>query len=63
MVWTVNDAITMASMMGRGADALITDEPALAARMLNEFEQLAPPQRLLIQLADFFDRPALYREQ
>jgi len=63
MVWTVNDAVTMASMMGRGADALITDEPALAARMVAEFEQLEPPQRLLIQLADFFDRPGLYQEQ
>lgn len=63
MVWTVNDAVTMATMMGRGADALITDEPALAASMLEEFEQLEPSQRLLIQLADLFDRPGLYVEQ
>ena len=63
MVWTVNDAITMASMIGRGADALITDEPALAVSVLDEYEQLEPAQRLLIQLADFFDRPGLYREQ
>ncbi len=63
MVWTVNDAITMASMIGRGADALITDEPALAVTVLDEYEQLEPAQRLLIQLADFFDRPGLYREQ
>lgn len=63
MVWTVNDAVTMASMMGRGADALITDEPALAVSMVTEFEQLEPSQRLLIQLADLFDHPGLYREQ
>jgi len=63
MVWTVNDAITMASMIGRGADALITDEPALAVSVLDEYGQLEPAQRLLIQLADFFDRPGLYREQ
>ena len=63
MVWTVNDAITMASMMGRGADALITDEPALAVTVLEEFERLEPLERLLIQLADFFDRAGLYREQ
>jgi len=63
MVWTVNDAVAMASMIGRGADALITDEPALAVTVLQRYEQLEPAQRLLIQLADFFDRPGLYREQ
>jgi len=62
-VWTVNDAVTMASMIGRGADALITDEPALAISVLEQFEQLEPTERLLIQLADFFDRPGLYQEQ
>jgi len=63
MVWTVNDAVAMASMIGRGADALITDEPALATNVLEQFERLEPGERLLIQLADFFDRPGLYREQ
>jgi glycerophosphoryl diester phosphodiesterase len=63
MVWTVNDAIAMASAIGRGADALITDEPALAVTVLREFDQLEPSQRLLIQLADLFDRPGLYLDQ
>jgi glycerophosphoryl diester phosphodiesterase len=63
MVWTVNDAVAMASMIGRGADALITDEPALAVRVVQEFRELEPTERLLIQLADVFDRPGLYREQ
>jgi len=63
MVWTVNDAVAMASMIGRGADALITDEPALAVKVVEKFDQLEPGERLLIQLADFFDRPELYREQ
>ena len=62
-VWTVNDAIAMASMLGRGADGLITDEPALAVDVLREFQALEPAQRLLVQLADLFDRPDLYREQ
>ncbi len=53
----------MASMIGRGADALITDEPALAVSVLEEYRQLEPAERLLIQLADVFDRPSLYREQ
>ena len=63
MVWTVNDAVAMTSAMARGADALITDEPAIAVSVLREFDQLEPTQRLLIQLADLFDRPELYREQ
>jgi len=50
-------------MIGRGADALITDEPELAVTVLEHFEQLEPTERLLIQLADLFDRPGLYREQ
>lgn len=63
MVWTVNDAVAMASMIGRGADALITDEPALAVSVLEEYRELEPAERLLIQLSDVFDRPSLYREQ
>lgn len=63
LVWTVNDPITMASMLGRGADGLITDEPTLAMTVLVEFEELEPLERLLVQLADFFDRPGLYRDQ
>jgi glycerophosphoryl diester phosphodiesterase len=63
MVWTVNDAVAMASMIGRGADALITDEPALAVSVLEGYRDLEPAERLLIQLADVFDRPSLYREQ
>jgi glycerophosphoryl diester phosphodiesterase len=61
--WTVNDPVAMASMIGRGADALITDEPALAVTVMKEFAQLEPSERLLIQLADVFDRPGLYQEQ
>jgi glycerophosphoryl diester phosphodiesterase len=63
MVWTVNDTVAMASMIGRGADGLITDEPALAREVLEKFRQLEPSQRVLLQLADFFDRPGLYKEQ
>lgn len=63
MVWTVNDTVAMASMIGRGADGLITDEPALAGEVLEKLGELEPSQRLLLQLADFFDRPGLYKEQ
>lgn len=63
MVWTVNDAIAMASMIGRGADVLITDQPDLAVEVLTHFRELEPAERLLTQLADLFDRPELYSEQ
>jgi glycerophosphoryl diester phosphodiesterase len=34
--WTVNDAPTMRLLLDRGVDGLITDEPALAVRVLAE---------------------------
>ena len=63
MVWTVNDAVGMATMIGRGADMIITDEPALGLSVLEQHRQLDPAERLLIQLADIFDQPSLYRDQ
>ena len=63
LVWTVNDPVAMASMIGRGADGLITDEPSRAVAVLQHYRELEPAERLLIQLADAFDRPSLYREQ
>jgi len=63
LVWTVNDPVAMASMIGRGADGLITDEPSRAVAVLQHYRELQPAERLLIQLADVFDRPSLYREQ
>jgi len=63
LVWTVNDPVAMAAMIGRGADGLITDEPSRAVSVLRHYRELEPTERLLIQLADLFDRPSLYREQ
>jgi len=50
-VWTVNDAATMSTMIGRGVDSLITDEPALARSVLALRAKLSPPERLLLELA------------
>ncbi|MEM8679236.1 MAG: glycerophosphodiester phosphodiesterase family protein [Planctomycetota bacterium] len=56
--WTVNDAVTMSNLIGRGIDGLITDEPALAHRVLEERRQLSIPERLLVSLAGTMGLPA-----
>ena len=63
MVWTVNDPVGMSAMASRGVDVIITDEPALAISLMEQREQLEPAERLLMQLADIFQKPSLYREQ
>jgi glycerophosphoryl diester phosphodiesterase len=50
-VWTVNDALTMSTMFGRGVDNLITDKPALARSVLQQRATLSAPERLLLELA------------
>ena len=47
-VWTVNDPFQMSAMMSRGADGIITDDPALAKRVLKLRAELNPVERLLI---------------
>ncbi|MGI9239989.1 MAG: glycerophosphodiester phosphodiesterase, partial [Verrucomicrobiales bacterium] len=47
-VWTVNDPFQMSSMISRGVDGIITDEPALARRTLELRAGLNPIERLLI---------------
>lgn len=53
-VWTVNDAVAMSSMVGRGVDGLITDKPALAKSVLQQRVELSLAERLLIELAETF---------
>ena len=50
-VWTVNDATTMSTMIGRGVDGLLTDRPALARAVLDQRAEMSGPERLLIELA------------
>lgn len=63
MVWTVNDAVGMSAMASRGVDTIITDEPGLAVKLMEHRKQLDSPQRLLLTLAELFDRPSLVQEQ
>ncbi len=51
LVWTVNDPISMSTMIGRGVDGLITDKPGLARQVLLERAELSSVERLLIELA------------
>ena len=46
-VWTVDMPEDMEQMIAVGADALITNEPAEALRLVREYENLSPPQRRL----------------
>jgi len=50
-VWTVNDPVRMSVMISRGADGLITDEPALAREVLEYRDELGPIARLLVWIA------------
>jgi glycerophosphoryl diester phosphodiesterase len=47
--WTVNQATTMAELMDRGVDGLITDEPELAVRVRAAMLNLSLPSRLLLR--------------
>jgi glycerophosphoryl diester phosphodiesterase len=53
-VWTVNDSMTMALMVIRGADGLITDEPATARRVLQRMDAASFGERVLLGLAVWF---------
>ncbi|NNJ77991.1 MAG: hypothetical protein HKP19_01915 [Xanthomonadales bacterium] len=61
--WTVNDAVGISAMAGRGVDAIITDEPALAVNLLEHRRLLDPHERMILALAELFDRPSLLAEQ
>ena len=49
--WTVNDPLTMSRLISQGIDGLITDEPALARKVLADRAELSTPERLLLWLA------------
>jgi len=65
-VWTINDPAAMSSMISLGVDALITDEPALARRVIEQRASMNVAERLLVRMADRFDwlrTPTGYRDQ
>jgi glycerophosphoryl diester phosphodiesterase len=49
-IWTLNTAPSILDALERGADGIITDDPALARRLAYEFVALTAPERLLLRL-------------
>lgn len=49
-VWTVNDPLSMSHMASLGVSGLITDEPALARRVLEQRAALSAAERLVLAL-------------
>ena len=47
-VWTINDTVGMMKMFDLGVDALITDKPDLAIRLLEQRADLQPVERVLM---------------
>lgn len=58
-VWTVNDAMTMSTLISRGVDNIITDDPALARRVLDFRDDLSPVERALLELSILFGIDAI----
>lgn len=56
-VWTVNHPDLMLRMIERGVDNIITDDPALLARVIRERRELDPGALLGLRLRVLFDRP------
>jgi glycerophosphoryl diester phosphodiesterase len=56
-VWTVNKPEVMLRMIERGADNIITDDPALLVRVIKERDALSKPELLGLRLRVLFDKP------
>jgi glycerophosphoryl diester phosphodiesterase len=56
-VWTVNDPEVMLRMIERGVDNIITDDPALLARVIEERRSLTRPELLGLRLRVLFEIP------
>ena len=57
LVWTVNDPLTVFRMMSLGIDGVITDEPEMARRILEQRAGMNPVERLLVHAAIIFGQP------
>jgi glycerophosphoryl diester phosphodiesterase len=56
-VWTVNQPEVMLRLIERGADNLITDEPALARQVVAQRRSLSDAEELAVRLRVLFSQP------
>ena len=56
-VWTVNKPEVMVRMIERGVDNIITDDPALLARVIKERQALSKPELLGLRVRVLFGKP------
>jgi len=56
-VWTVNDPVTMSRVLSLGVDGVITDEPAMARKVIAERASLSVGERLAVHAAVVFGKP------
>ncbi|HCS53571.1 glycerophosphodiester phosphodiesterase [Rubinisphaera sp.] len=54
--WTVNDPVTMSTMVSRGVDNIITDDPEMAREVLEDRAEMSPVERVLIEFSYLFRR-------
>ena len=60
-VWTVNGLSNALAMIEMGVDNIITDEPELIRRLLDEWNELSDSEKLALMLRNLIvglDRPA-----
>ena len=56
-VWTVNTQEVMQRMIERGVDNIITDDPVLLLKVMNERQALSRPELLGLRLRVLFGKP------
>lgn len=50
--WTVNDPVTIVRMLWIGVNGLITDDPARAREVMNNYNELSVGERVILALSD-----------
>ncbi|MFN4907106.1 MAG: glycerophosphodiester phosphodiesterase [Planctomycetota bacterium] len=62
-VWTVDDPISMSSLINRGVDGVITNLPGVARDVLMQRNNMSSTDRLLTEIAALLGKPPTYEEQ
>ena len=52
--WTVDDPLRMVELIEAGADGIITNDPVLAAKVIDKVYDLSPPTRVLLRFRRFW---------